>query len=128
MRTPIAYSLAWPERIDAGVDALDMFRVGRLDFEAPDLTRFPCLRLAQEAWRAGGTASAILNAANEVAVQAFLDGDIAFTSIPGIIESTLEEITPRKAESIATILADDSAARDCAGRAVKARLLQRVYS
>ena len=68
MRTPIAHALAWPERIDSGVDALDMFSVGQLNFERPDLERFPCLRLADEAIRAGGTASAILNAANEIAV------------------------------------------------------------
>ena len=73
MRTPIAHALAWPERIDAGVDSLDMFKIGRLDFEPPDPGRFPCLRLAQQAWQAGGTASTLLNAANEVAVQAFLD-------------------------------------------------------
>ena len=128
MRTPIAHSLSWPERIDAGVDALDMFRVGRLDFEAPDLERFPCLRLAQEAWRAGGTASAILNAANEVAVQAFLEGGIAFTAIPGIIETTLEKISPREADSLDVILEDDSAARDCASQLIKARPIQKVYS
>ncbi|HHJ17711.1 MAG TPA: 1-deoxy-D-xylulose-5-phosphate reductoisomerase, partial [Gammaproteobacteria bacterium] len=119
---------AWPERIEAGVDALDMFRVGRLDFEAPDLGRFPCLCLAQEAWRAGGTASAILNAANEVAVQAFLDGTIAFTAIPGIIEATLEKITPREADSFAVILEDDSAARACAGQLANVRPDQKVYS
>ena len=128
MRTPIAHSLAWPERIDAGVDALDMFRTGRLDFEAPDLERFPCLRLAQEAWRAGGTASAILNAANEVAVQAFLDGSVAFTAIPGIIEATLEKITPRAADSFAVILEDDNAARDCARQLAAARPDRKVYS
>ncbi len=74
MRTPIAYGLAWPERIDAGVEALDLFQVARLDFEAPDEARFPCLRLAREAMQAGGAAPAILNAANEVAVEAFFSG------------------------------------------------------
>ena len=73
MRTPIAYGLAWPERIDAGVETLDLFQVARLDFEAPDETRFPCLRLAREAMQAGGAAPAVLNAANEVAVEAFLN-------------------------------------------------------
>src|SRR5690606_33792765 len=72
MRTPIAMGLSWPERIDAGVSALDLFKVAALHFERPDLERFPCLRLAAEAFSAGGTAAAILNAANEVAVEAFL--------------------------------------------------------
>jgi len=89
MRTPIAHALAWPERIESGVESLDLFAVARLDFEAPDVERFPCLRLAYEAIEAGGTAPAILNAANEVAVQAFLERRIGFTDIPKIIESTL---------------------------------------
>ena len=128
MRTPIAHSLAWPERIDAGVDALDMFKVGRLDFETPDVQRFPCLRLAQEALRAGGTASAVLNAANEVAVQAFLDGCIAFTAIAGIIESTLARVTLRAADSFEVILEDDAQARSCASELVAAQQGQRMYS
>jgi 1-deoxy-D-xylulose-5-phosphate reductoisomerase len=128
MRTPIAHSLAWPERIDAGVDALDMFKVGRLDFEIPDVQRFPCLRLAQEALHAGGTASAVLNAANEVAVQAFLDGCIAFTAIAGIIESTLAQVTLRAADSFEVILEDDAQARSCASELVAAQQGQRMYS
>jgi len=128
MRTPIAHSLAWPERIDAGVDALDMFKVGRLDFEAPDVQRFPCLRLAQEVLRAGGTAPAILNAANEVAVQAFLDERIAFTAIPEIIESTLEQVNLRAADSLGIILEDDARARVCANELVAAQQSQRMYS
>ena len=128
MRTPIAHSLAWPERIDAGVDALDMFKVGRLDFETPDMQRFPCLRLAQEALRAGGTASAVLNAANEVAVQAFLDGSITFTAIAGIIESTLARVTLRAADSFEVILEDDAQARSCASELVAAQQGQRMYS
>ncbi|MFQ5644516.1 MAG: 1-deoxy-D-xylulose-5-phosphate reductoisomerase [Thiogranum sp.] len=126
MRTPIAHSLAWPERIDAGVDALDMFKVGRLDFEAPDEQRFPCLRLAQEALRAGGTASAILNAANEVAVQAFLDEGIAFPAIAGIIESTLAQVGSRDADSLEVILEDDAQARACAGQLVRGCTHDRV--
>ncbi|MCB1757715.1 MAG: 1-deoxy-D-xylulose-5-phosphate reductoisomerase, partial [Gammaproteobacteria bacterium] len=78
MRTPIAHALAWPQRIDAGVEPLDLFEVARLDFEKPDLERFPCLRLAFEAMRSGGTAGAILNAANEIAVERFLCGNISF--------------------------------------------------
>ena len=89
MRTPIAYGLAWPERIDAGVETLDLFQVARLDFEAPDETRFPCLRLAREAMQAGGAATAVLNAANEVAVEAFLAGNIAFGAIPDVVAKVM---------------------------------------
>jgi 1-deoxy-D-xylulose-5-phosphate reductoisomerase len=128
MRTPIAHCLAWPERIEAGVEPLDMLAVGRLDFEAPDLERFPCLRLAQEAWRRGGTSSAILNAANEVAVQAFLDNQLAYTAIPGVIESTLEKLSPRPADSIDNILEDDARARDCAAALLAGPRGRRVYS
>jgi 1-deoxy-D-xylulose-5-phosphate reductoisomerase len=128
MRTPIAHCLAWPARIDAGVEALDMFAVGRLDFEPPDPQRFPCLRLAQSAWHHGGTSSAILNAANEVAVQAFLAGRLGFTAIPRIIETTLEKLTPRAADSIDTILEDDARARDWATQLVAGQTGQRMYS
>ncbi|MFP3442087.1 1-deoxy-D-xylulose-5-phosphate reductoisomerase, partial [Pantoea sp. SIMBA_133] len=86
--TPIANGLAWPERIDAGVAPLDLFAIGRFHFERPDLGRFPCLRLAAEAFEAGGTAPAVLNAANEVAVAAFLEGSLCFSDIPVIIERT----------------------------------------
>jgi 1-deoxy-D-xylulose-5-phosphate reductoisomerase len=128
MRTPIAHCLAWPERIDAGVEPLDMFAVGRLDFEPPDLRRFPCLRLAQEAWRSGGTAATLLNAANEVAVQAFLDGDLAFTGIPEIVEATLERLSPRAADSIDRIVEDDERARACAAELIAGRSGRRMYS
>jgi len=94
MRTPIAHTLAWPERMDSG----------RLDFEPPDLERFPCLGLAYRAWEAGGTAPAILNAANEVAVQAFLDGRLSFLGI---------------AETIGTVLEDDAHARAAATRLIE---------
>ncbi|AMX02223.1 1-deoxy-D-xylulose-5-phosphate reductoisomerase [Microbulbifer thermotolerans] len=90
MRTPIAHALAFPERIDSGVAALDLIAQGRLDFEAPDIQRFPCLRLAREAMDAGGSAPAVLNAANEVAVEAFLEGKLAFTSIPAVIEQVMK--------------------------------------
>lgn len=89
MRTPIAHALAWPERIESGVPALDLIAQGRLDFQAPDFERFPCLRLATEAMQRGGTAPAILNAANEIAVAAFLDGRVPFTAIAAIIERVL---------------------------------------
>jgi 1-deoxy-D-xylulose-5-phosphate reductoisomerase len=128
MRTPIAHCLAWPQRIDAGVAPLDMFAVARLDFEAPDLQRFPCLRLAQEAWRSGGTSAAILNAANEVAVQAFLEGRLAFTGIPGVIEATLEKLAPGAADTIESILEDDRRAREHAGTLVARQDARRMYS
>ena len=92
MRTPIAHALAWPERIESGVRSLNLLEVGRLDFSAPDPGRFPCLRLAYEAARGGGTMPAILNAANEVAVQAFLDRRIGFTDSPRVIEHTLTNL------------------------------------
>ncbi len=114
MRTPIAHALAWPERIDSGVEPLDIFAVGRLDFEPPDLERFPCLGLAYRAWEAGGTAPAILNAANEVAVQAFLDGRLSFTGIAETIGAVLDEVEARPATDLATVLADDGRARKAA--------------
>jgi 1-deoxy-D-xylulose-5-phosphate reductoisomerase len=119
MRTPIAYGLAWPDRIDSGVDRLDLFDIAQLDFVAPDEQRFPCLRLAREAMQQGGTASAILNAANEVAVSEFLQKNIRFTDIAGVIESVLENVTQHKAESLDIILEDDKLARDYAVRVIK---------
>jgi len=92
MRTPIAHALAFPERVDSGVAALDLVALGRLDFEAPDMRRFPCLRLAREAMDAGGSAPTALNAANEVAVEAFLRGRLAFTSIPAVIERVVKRV------------------------------------
>ncbi|QFG28236.1 1-deoxy-D-xylulose-5-phosphate reductoisomerase [Pseudomonas umsongensis] len=89
MRTPIANALAWPERIDSGVPPLDLFAVARLDFQAPDEDRFPCLRLARQAAEAGNSAPAMLNAANEVAVAAFLDGRVRYLEIASIIEEVL---------------------------------------
>ncbi|SFR58447.1 1-deoxy-D-xylulose 5-phosphate reductoisomerase [Marinobacter gudaonensis] len=111
MRTPIANGLAWPERIDAGVAPLDLFAIGRFHFERPDLVRFPCLRLAAEAFEAGGTAPAVLNAANEVAVAAFLAGDLCFADIPVIIERTLAAIAVEPANSFDIIFARDAEAR-----------------
>ena len=111
MRTPIAYALGWPERRESGVDTLDIVSIARLDFEAPDTGRFPCLRLARDAMGAGGTASAILNAANEAAVAAFLDGRIPFTDIAVLIEKALEDIPARDADSLAIVLDDDAKSR-----------------
>ena len=114
MRTPIAHALAWPQRIASGVSPLDLVGVGRLDFEAPDLARFPCLRLAYEAIRAGGSAPAVLNAANEVAVAAFLDRGLAFTAIPEVIESVLGQTPLQPADSLEAVLEVDARARDLA--------------
>ncbi|MFO7530353.1 MAG: 1-deoxy-D-xylulose-5-phosphate reductoisomerase [Marinobacter sp.] len=111
MRTPIANGLAWPERIDAGVAPLDLFAIGRFHFERPDLVRFPCLRLAAEAFVAGGTAPAALNAANEIAVAAFLAGTLCFADIPVIIERTLAATEVVPADSFETIFAKDAEAR-----------------
>ncbi|HSP58912.1 MAG TPA: 1-deoxy-D-xylulose-5-phosphate reductoisomerase [Halomonas sp.] len=111
MRTPIAYGLAWPERIEAGVKALDLFSVARLDFEPPDETAFPCLRLAREAMAAGGTAPAVLNAANEVAVEAFLAGRLGFTGIDELVDHTLEAIAVAPAVDLETILEANAHAR-----------------
>ena len=114
MRTPIAYGLAWPERIESGVESLNLFDVARLDFEEPDLQRFPCLRLASEAMNRGGTATAILNAANEIAVAEFLDEKIRFIDIPAIVESTLADAEIVEADSLEVVLAADSQAREIA--------------
>ena len=111
MRTPIAYALAYPERIDAGVPSLDLFQIARLDFEAPDFERFPCLQLAYAALRAGGTAPAILNAANEVAVAAFLDRRLSFLGIPRLIEATLAALPAGPEGSLADVLTADAEAR-----------------
>jgi len=116
MRTPIAYALAYPERIDAGVPSLDLFQIARLDFEAPDFDRFPCLELAYEALRVGGTAPAVLNAANEVAVAAFLDRRLPFLGIPRLIEATLKAVPSRPEGSLADVLAADAEARRVASR------------
>lgn len=116
MRTPIAYGLAWPERIAAGVAPLDMIATARLDFEAPDEGRFPCLRLAREAIAAGGTAMASCNAANEVAVAAFLAGQLGFTGIPRLIEATLEQVPVVEPTSLSIVEYADTLARDTARR------------
>jgi len=111
MRTPIAYALAYPERIDAGVPSLDLFQIARLDFEAPDFERFPCLQLAYAALRAGGTAPAILNAANEIAVAAFLGRRLPFLGIPRLIEATLAALPAGPEGSLGDVLAADADAR-----------------
>jgi 1-deoxy-D-xylulose-5-phosphate reductoisomerase len=114
MRTPIAHALAWPERIDSGVASLDLIMQARLDFQAPDFERFPCLRLAVEAIRRGGTAPALLNAANEEAVAAFLDNRLGFTAIPAIIEQVLTEIVSAEPRTLEDVQNADQQARELA--------------
>jgi 1-deoxy-D-xylulose-5-phosphate reductoisomerase len=111
MRTPIAHALAWPERIDSGVSALDLLQVGRLDFQTPDDLRFPCLRLARQAAETGGTAPAMLNAANEVAVDAFLNRRIRFTEIASIIDDVLNREAAVATACLEDVLAADRQAR-----------------
>ena len=126
MRTPIAVTLYWPERAACAVDHLDLTRMGDLTFEAPDLVRFPALRLAREAMRLGGTAPAVLNAANEAAVQAFLAEEIGFLDIAAIVAICLERIPAVPLDSLSTLWEVDRASRaaalDAIGRHPKAIL------
>lgn len=121
MRTPIAHALAWPQRCTSGAAFLDFTKLGSLQFAAPDLARFPCLQLAAQALAAGGTAPAILNAANEVAVQAFLAGQLRFTDIPRLVEATLQQVPHAAAAALANILDADGAARTVAEQWLSAR-------
>jgi 1-deoxy-D-xylulose-5-phosphate reductoisomerase len=114
MRTPIAHALGWPERIVSGVQSLDLVAAARLDFEAPDLERFPALRLARAAAEAGGTAPAALNAANEVAVAAFLEGRLGFLGIPRVTEAVLERHAHGPADALGAVLEADRWAREVA--------------
>ncbi|MDT4331735.1 1-deoxy-D-xylulose-5-phosphate reductoisomerase [Methylomonas sp. MED-D] len=114
MRTPIAYAMAWPERFDSGVAPLNIFEVKHMDFEQPDLNRFPCLRLAYEAIKAGGIMPTVLNAANEVAVDAFLNERIKFTDIAKVIERGMARFQADSADSLELILRADSQARQVA--------------
>jgi len=111
MRTPIANALAWPARIDSGVEPLDLVTVGQLNFMPADHQHFPCLALAYQALKTGGTSTTILNAANEIAVEAFLNKQIKFTHIPSIIEQTLSNVTPSSGDSLEQILTDDAHSR-----------------
>jgi len=115
MRTPIAFALSYPQRIEAGVDFLDLAALGRLNFSAPDHNRFPCLELAREALRAGGSAPTVLNAANEVAVAAFLDSKLRFDQIPVLIGHVLAEIPVAQLRDLEHVFSVDRRARDCAG-------------
>jgi 1-deoxy-D-xylulose-5-phosphate reductoisomerase len=118
MRVPISYALHHPERADVPVPSLDLAATAELTFEAPDLATFPCLRLAREAGQAGGTAPCVLNAADEVAVEAFLAGRIAFMSIPEVIEGTLEALPATAPAHFDDLFAADAEAREEAGRLV----------
>lgn len=119
MRTPIAYALAWPERIESGVSSLDLFSMSNLEFEQPDHARFPCIKLAEDAMRSGGIMPAVLNAANEVAVQAFLDNEIAFMAISLVVETVLEQMAFKQAINIETVVNADSEARVLAAESIK---------
>jgi 1-deoxy-D-xylulose-5-phosphate reductoisomerase len=113
MRTPIAYCLAWPERVDAGVEALDIVSAGRLDFEAPDLEAFPCLALAQWAIvQPGGMC--VFSAANEIAVAAFLAGEVRFTDIDGVIDAALKATDLAEPDSLDAVQVLDQKAREAA--------------
>ena len=116
MRTALAYGLAWPERIEAGVPPLDLATIGRLDFQPPDEAAFPCLRLAREALRQGPAATTVLNAANEVAVSAFLQGRLRFLGIPAVLESALARLHDCRADDLSSLLDLDAQARRLAGK------------
>jgi 1-deoxy-D-xylulose-5-phosphate reductoisomerase len=122
MRTPIAHALAWPERMDSGVAHLDLFSVSRLDFQKPGFDRFPCLSLASRVAEEGGTAPAILNAANEVAVAAFLERRIPFTAISDVVGTTLEALPSERVahDGIAQLLEVDRRARAVAEQSLNA--------
>ena len=121
MRTPIAHALAWPERVASGVQSLDLIRAGTLRFEAPDLQRFPALGLAQDAARAGGSRPASLNAANEVAVAAFLDGGLNFARIPAVIESVMATTSVGEIRDLGDVMAADAEARERASSLIRPR-------
>jgi 1-deoxy-D-xylulose-5-phosphate reductoisomerase len=120
MRTPIAHALAFPERIESGVGQLDLTQMASLQFHRPDYQRFPCLALAFEALRDGGTAPALLNAANEVAVAAFLERRIGFRDIDRVIGRVMDELPNAAASSIDAVMEQDTRARRTAGAAVDA--------
>jgi 1-deoxy-D-xylulose-5-phosphate reductoisomerase len=118
MRVAIAYALHHPDRADLPIENLDLVKLGRLDFEAPDLVNFPCLRLAREAAVAGGTAPCALNAANEVAVHAFLNGRLGFTGIPRVIEGVLEQLGSHRVHDFEALYVTDSEARELANELI----------
>jgi 1-deoxy-D-xylulose-5-phosphate reductoisomerase len=119
MRVPIASCLAWPKRMDTPLEPLDLATIGQLTFFAPDETRFPATRIAREAIEAGGGAPAVLNAANEIAVAAFLAGQIGFTRIMAVVQETLARYSAATAGSLEDVLAIDAEARICASYALE---------
>ncbi|MBC7787127.1 MAG: 1-deoxy-D-xylulose-5-phosphate reductoisomerase [Methylophilaceae bacterium] len=126
MRTPIAYGLAYPERLESGVSSLDFMTLAKLEFEAPDTARFPCLRLAYDALKLGGTAPAVLNAANEIAVDAFIHHQIQFMDIPNMIESILSEAKIEEVTSLEQVISVDASSRLAAVEWVKRRSSNRM--
>jgi 1-deoxy-D-xylulose-5-phosphate reductoisomerase len=121
MRVPIAHALAYPERLESGAQSLDLVSIRNLSFEKPDAARFPCLALAYSALRAGGAAPAVLNAANEIAVEAFLAGRLAFTGIAGVIADTLAALPAGQAHELAQVMEADARAREFARMRILAR-------
>jgi 1-deoxy-D-xylulose-5-phosphate reductoisomerase len=119
MRVAIGYALHHPDRADLPIENLDLVKLGRLDFEAPDLDAFPCLRLAREAAVAGGTAPCALNAANEIAVHAFLNGRLGFTGIPRVIEGVLEQLGSHRVHDFEALYVTDSEARELANELIE---------
>jgi 1-deoxy-D-xylulose-5-phosphate reductoisomerase len=122
MKTPIAYGLGFPERIDATVEALDFTQISALQFETADYEKFPALALARQAMKTGGTAPAILNAANEIAVDAFLKGSLPFLSITDVVEDTLDALDSESATDLEVILNADQEARRIANEAITGKL------
>jgi 1-deoxy-D-xylulose-5-phosphate reductoisomerase len=119
MRTPIAYGLAWPHRIDARVAPLNLTQLSGLHFMEPDLKRFPCLALAFAAAKQGGTSPTVLNAANEIAVAAFLEGKLPYLKIAHVVEKTLNQLTSQKARSLDDVLEFDRKAREVAAQHIR---------
>ena len=115
MRIPVALGLSWPDRCESGAQQLDFCTLGQLEFAAPDTTRFPCLQIAREALRQGGTTTAVLNAANEVAVAAFLQDHLRFVDIPAVISETLSKVAAPECDDVASVMAVDAEARCKAG-------------
>jgi 1-deoxy-D-xylulose-5-phosphate reductoisomerase len=118
MRVAIGYALHHPDRADLPIENLDLVKLGQMTFEAPDLDAFPCLRLAREAAVAGGTAPCALNAANEVAVHAFLNGRLTFTGIPRVIDGVLEQLGSHRVHDFEALYVTDSEARELAAELI----------
>jgi 1-deoxy-D-xylulose-5-phosphate reductoisomerase len=128
MRTPIAYGLAWPDRIESGVDSLDLASIGKLEFREPDLVRFPGLRLGRAAAEARGAAPVLFNAANEIAVAAFLAGQVGFGQIPVIIERVMNGLAPAAPADLDAVLALDAESRALARQYAAAATEKRASS